>query len=208
MNIATTSAGSAVHRVAGFFDAPTCTAIRREMRGSRLKEPGCVLDHHNGHEPIVDEAVRKTSEVAVSSATRQLVRARIDGVAARIGERYGIADPHNRLDPKFILYGPGDHFVFHRDRNDLQGEPPHVRERRISIVIFLNDASADPTPTTFSGGALRFLAHDLHPIEENERRVLTLTPREGLLIAFDPRVKHEVRPVTRGERFTIVTWLF
>lgn len=208
MNAATTIADSAVHRLAGFLDAPTCAAVRKEMRSPWLEEPGCVLDQHNDSQPIVDEAVRKVTEVTVSAATQAFVRACIDGVAPRIGERFGIASPRTRFDPKFVLYRPGDYIVFHRDKDDSANDPPFVQERRISIVIFLNDASADPAPATFGGGALRFLAHDLHPVAENERRVLTLTPKEGLLVAFDPRVKHEVRAVTRGERFTIVTWLY
>jgi predicted 2-oxoglutarate/Fe(II)-dependent dioxygenase YbiX len=33
-----------------------------------------------------------------------------------------------------------------------------------------------------------------------------LKPEEGLLIAFSARMMHEVQPVTRGNRYSIVTW--
>jgi predicted 2-oxoglutarate/Fe(II)-dependent dioxygenase YbiX len=33
-----------------------------------------------------------------------------------------------------------------------------------------------------------------------------LQPEEGLLIAFPSRMMHEVQPVTRGKRYSIVTW--
>jgi predicted 2-oxoglutarate/Fe(II)-dependent dioxygenase YbiX len=91
--------------------------------------------------------------------------------------------------PQFLRYEEGDFFVRHQDGNTKQLDFDHLRIRRISIVVFLNDS--------FSGGALRF--HD-------GATTFDLQGRTGLLVAFRAEVFHEVVPVTDGERLTMITW--
>ena len=106
--------------------------------------------------------------------------------------------------PQFLRYRQGDFFVRHQDGNTEQLEFDHLRIRRISIVVFLNDSSAEPEAETFCGGSLNFYQkNDDSPAES---LAFSLLGEAGLLVAFAAETIHEVTPVTRGERFTIISW--
>jgi len=91
--------------------------------------------------------------------------------------------------PQFLRYETGDFFVRHQDGNTDQYEFDHLRVRRISIVVFLNDS--------FSGGSLTFY---------DPEATFALAGETGLLVAFKAETVHEVLPVTSGERFTVISW--
>ena len=88
-----------------------------------------------------------------------------------------------------MRYEKGDFFVRHQDGNTHQLDFDHLRVRRISIIVFLNDS--------FSGGRLNFY---------DPTTAFALVGETGLLVAFKADTFHEVLPVTSGERFTIVSW--
>jgi len=79
----------------------------------------------------------------------------------------------------------------------------------VTVVIFVNGEHRTGNPDavkidTYEGGNLVF--YNLLEGERLARLGLSLTGHPGLLVAFDSAVIHEVKPVTRGERVTIVTW--
>jgi PKHD-type hydroxylase len=81
---------------------------------------------------------------------------------------------------------PGEHYGKHIDRG------LHGGIRKLSISIQLSD------PNSYKGG-------DLHLYDGDAP---TKTPREqGTLIMFPSFVLHEVKPVTKGERFSLVAWV-
>jgi SM-20-related protein len=81
-----------------------------------------------------------------------------------------------------------------------------VRERQVSAVIFLNSAAEARGPESYSGGALTFYGLIDGPCWRGYG--FPLVGEQGLLIAFRSDVLHEVTVVTRGERYSIVTWFF
>jgi len=48
--------------------------------------------------------------------------------------------------------------------------------------------------------------YNLLKSEKAARVGFSLSGQPSLLVAFDSMVPHEVKPVTRGDRVTIVTW--
>ena len=70
--------------------------------------------------------------------------------------------------------------------------------RKLSVTISLSD------PLTYKGGNLRF---DLGPHSDGERYHLCteIRPR-GSIIVFPSHVYHQVTPVTRGTRYSLVAW--
>ena len=57
---------------------------------------------------------------------------------------------------------------------------------------------------TIAGGSLTF--YGLMKAPGMEKAGMPLAPEAGLLVAFRSDIMHEVNPVTRGERYTLVSW--
>ena len=107
---------------------------------------------------------------------RELVRGNEDG---------GIASLLQETVHYFVAHQDGNTPLLHDD----------TRFRRISVVLFLSE------PESYGGGALLF--HGRYP-DFDTRHEVAAAP--GTLVAFRSETTHEVTPVTRGERFTIVSW--
>jgi SM-20-related protein len=104
--------------------------------------------------------------------------------------------------PVFLRYGAGAFYRPHKDGHP--GAPSCTQDRRVSVVIFLNGQSEKPSPDTFGGGALTFYGIMEGP--QWQKCAFALDPEPGLLIAFRSELLHEVRPVTFGHRFSVVSW--
>jgi PKHD-type hydroxylase len=79
----------------------------------------------------------------------------------------------------------GDHYTAHTDL----GNDGMSSLRKISVVVFLDD--------DFEGGELEIFTSD-EPI--------TVNPKKGVAIVFPSYLLHQVRPVTKGTRRTLVCW--
>lgn len=88
---------------------------------------------------------------------------------------------------KIVRYDAKDQGFFspHRDNNT-----PEVAKRRFALTLNLN------SPETYKGGALRFLEYspDLY------------RPAQGEALVFSCSHLHEVTPVTRGNRYVLITF--
>ena len=78
------------------------------------------------------------------------------------------------------------HYAKHIDA----GHPKDGVQRKLSISILLND------PSEFEGGELQFTDVD-------NCKVLT---KQGSIVVFPSFIEHLVTPVTRGVRYSAVTW--
>jgi SM-20-related protein len=183
----------------GFFNSATCTQIQSQMRlGEAVK--GLI----GGAEPeigILDEDVRKVLSVHVEVSSENLVLDAVRDLKPSLEEHFQV--PLREFEfPTFLRYGEG---AFYRPHKDGTPETPTAtKDRRVSVVIFLNSRSEEPSPDSYGGGALTFYGLLDGPMWEKCPFPLDANP--GLLIAFRSDVLHEVRPVTFGQRFTIVTW--
>ena len=88
---------------------------------------------------------------------------------------------------QFTHYLTGGFYDWHMD-NDVQGkhQPP---VRKISMTLLLSD------PATFEGGELEFMQKD---------KIAKL--KQGQAIFFSSWLQHRVKPVTKGERYSLVMW--
>jgi len=176
-----------------FLDAETCAQIRTELAEAPTTQAPVYIQ---GSEGLVHDTVRKTTSVHPSSET-------FDDVHVRMLQQKSALEQHFRETlhdcerPQFLRYEKGDFFVRHQDGNTRQLDFDHLRVRRISIVVFLNDFSAEPREGCFSGGTLNFY---------DQTMTFSLEGETGLLVAFTAETFHEVLPVTSGERFTIISW--
>jgi SM-20-related protein len=186
----------------GFLDRATCEGLKASMRaGSR--ERAEVYERESGY--AVNEARRSTMRVNVPFATASSVRERLLLKCKDFSRRFGVG-VEDCQEPTFLVYKPGDFFEPHRDYTQAESAPDNIRQRRVSAVVFLNDEAARGIEGDYEGGSLAF--HGLLKDPRCRHIGIPVSGRAGLLVAFRSDVYHQVSPVTKGERFTIVSWFF
>ena len=186
-----------------FLDAYACGDIRREMRQC-ARDPARILDGESKF--VVDPEKRKTEIALVSPQTRAQITSRLMAAVPAIEKHFSVplvgCEP-----PSFLIYETGFYYGRHVDANHNPQAPASFRDRRVSISIFLNGEGEESEPDTYSGGSLAFSG--IRREDEHGRHSgVALTGEEGLLIGFDSDWPHEVQPVRRGTRYSIVTWFF
>jgi predicted 2-oxoglutarate/Fe(II)-dependent dioxygenase YbiX len=176
---------------------PSLLAELAEAMAVGVAQPALVYSAADGER--VDEAIRRTREVQVPAALAQRVRSVLADVVAEMAPPFEppLVAP---AELQFLRYGPGDLFIAHQDVLDGDRFAP----RRLSLVLFVNDASRGASSgTAYDGGALLFRAFD---DDEAGGFGLGLEQKAGRLVTFPSSLWHEVKPVTAGVRFTVVGW--
>jgi predicted 2-oxoglutarate/Fe(II)-dependent dioxygenase YbiX len=177
-----------------FLDPPTRDAVLTDARAAA----GAAATVHGHGLTRALPRVRHATQLNVSDATRRLVDRRLSDLTPALTERFGVAlSTHEPL--QFLRYEAGGFFVAHQDGNTPLTRD-RTRDRRISIVIFLNAQSED-LPGGYTGGELVF--HAPYPRGDLRHAVVG---GAGSLLAFRSETTHEVTMVTGGERYTIATW--
>ncbi|PBC21999.1 MULTISPECIES: 2OG-Fe(II) oxygenase [unclassified Mesorhizobium] len=183
-------------QIAGVLDEAACCALCAEIRAASGRPAG--LMGRPDQNPAWPE-VRRTRRAEVSEATEGPVNALLARQKTALERHFGLA-LGTCEKPQFLHYREGDFFVPHQD-----GNTPLIHDesrfRKISAVIFLNRQSDDPSPEGYSGGSLV-----LHGPYSGPNLRVTMPALPGSLVAFRSETTHEVTPVTRNERFTIVSW--
>jgi predicted 2-oxoglutarate/Fe(II)-dependent dioxygenase YbiX len=176
-----------------FLDPPTCDAVLTDVRAAA--GAAATVHGHGRTEAVI--RVRHATQLAVCDATRRLVDGRLSDLTPALTERFGVAlSAHEPL--QFLRYETGGFFVAHQDGNTPLTRD-RTRDRRISIVIFLN--AQTPGSLGYTGG--EFVFHAPYPDVDRRQAVVGAA---GSLLAFRSETTHEVRMVTGGERYTIATW--
>jgi len=104
---------------------------------------------------------------------------------------------------QFTEYKPGQFYGWHQDGHPLpynDNSAPEYRGkiRKLSCSILLNH------PHEYEGGELQF---DLrNNLETNNIIKVTEAKKKGSVIVFPSFVWHQVTPVTKGTRYSLVTW--
>jgi len=184
----------------GFLPRELCRQIVDEMvRSESVRAPVGQMDG----EFMIDESIRKASFTYVAPEIAEKAGALFDRLRPELSAHFRIPlDHHQRL--QFLHYLTGGLYAPHRDnRTDRQGAALS-RGRKVSVIVFLNGQSGQALDGTFAGGELTFYGLMSAPGMENAG--MPLEPETGLLVAFRSDVMHEVNAVTRGERYTLVSW--
>lgn len=84
---------------------------------------------------------------------------------------------------QLLRYEPGGHYNWHMDMGGANGD------RKISVVVFLTD------PSEYEGGELEVISAGKLPREQ------------GTVATFPSYMMHTVNPVTKGTRWTLVSWI-
>lgn len=182
-----------------FLDAETCSRLI-SIATTTEGEPAKVTEKK---EVGLDPDTRKTIQFMLDEPMESQILSRILSIKPELESHF-----HVTLDtcqkPTLLGYSIGHYFRLHKDMNDDPDYPQSIRNRQVSISILLNNADENDTPQTYSGGALTF--YGLLPDPRVKWKGFPLQGEEGMLIAFSSRTFHEVQPITRGYRYSIVTW--
>ncbi len=182
-----------------FLDAELCRGVRLEM-SSAGGGPSTVV---KSDELLLDEKYRRTVTKNVSDGTRALLTEKLSGAKADLEAYFGVELTHPQ-EPQFLFYREGDFFQVHTDRGTDPKNPEAVRERKVSTIVFLNDETDEPGVDTYTGGSL--IIYGILKDPRFESRGFKVPGAAGMLLAFRSDLFHEVTPVTRGSRYTVVTW--
>lgn len=102
----------------------------------------------------------------------------------QFGYKFNVSGMYSDL--QLLEYGEGDHYGWHMDIGS--GE---AALRKISVVIQLTD------PGDYEGGDLIL----------NTGTEFTVPKDRGHIVVFPSYVLHQVTPVTKGTRYTLVGWV-
>lgn len=181
-----------------FFDEVACQKIIGETRAGASRPATVYGQIESGS---VDQRVRRASRLTPSEATIEFLKQRLLDFKKTVEQHFQIS-LNDCEQPQFVRYDVGDFFVAHQDGNTGLIRLATDEERKISIVIFLNQQTTEPTRRGYCGGSLKFSDYRAAP----QYREFTLPAETGLLVAFRAELTHEVTPVTHGERYSIVSW--
>ena len=146
---------------------------------------------------------RQARKVKPAESVRSRVADRLERLRAPLEEKFDVS-LRGFEPPQFLIYRPGD---FHQAHHDAEPDAAEeIARRQVSVVAFLNDQSEEPRDGSYGGGSL--VLGGLVPGFGDEARGLPVALSGGAVVAFRSDVLHEVKPVTHGERFTIVSWFY
>jgi SM-20-related protein len=183
-----------------FLDSESCDKLRSEMRSAGGFK---ATVYHEGCSQVCEQ-FRKTKRVEVSDFTVRSIQERLTSLLPTLQKHFGTALTDCEK-PQFLVYKEKDYFRTHQDLSPRANAPEYLRNRKVSLVIFLNSQARRPATDCYGGGALTFYKLLKKPTWETIRT--RLDSECGLLIAFPSEIFHEVTPVTHGERYTIVSWV-
>ena len=183
----------------GFLDAELCARACRAMAAAP-QEPAV-----SGLERAVNPKKRRVLWCDPGRTLAAEIDGRLSALMPELAEHFNVA-LSGFQEPGFLLYRTGDFHRLHQDHYGEEEAPTEFRERIISIVVFLNDASDLGTAGGFAGGEL--VLYGLLGKPELAGAGFPLHGEAGLAVAFLAGTPHEVKAVTAGERFTLVTWFY
>lgn len=163
-----------------------------------------TIDRADGGDRV-DEEFRRSASVRLPKETRSALKDRLLGIMPAAEKHFGM--PLEGCEsPDFLIYRPGDFFRPHIDGGSGYEPAAFIRQRRVSVVIFLNGASVEAAEDTYGPGHLTF--YGLLDGPQWGKCAFALDAEPGLLVAFRSTILHEVTPVTHGRRCTAVAWFY
>ena len=126
-----------------------------------------------------DNIKSKGRSTKVAFINNAFTKSYIHGLVAHNFKDYTIEEAE---DLQFAIYKKGDFYGLHKDADK-------ENNRVLSVTVQLSKASE------YDGGDLVF-DYDRHP----------MPTAQGTVIIFPSNLYHEVTPVTRGRRYSLVQW--
>jgi PKHD-type hydroxylase len=157
----------------------------------RLREIGRTAPFVDGRASNPHSKVKNNLQVdAAAEGFRECAAICNEALSSRMEVR-NFAFPKIMTAPMMTKYTPGMNYGVHSDAAFLPMKPRPMRSD-ISCTIFLHD------PDSYDGGELSVLM--------GTRAVAFKLPAGGAIV-YPSNTLHEVKPVTRGERLTVIAFM-
>ena len=193
----------------GALDKDTCNKIRSSAKGKweksgvdTKKDPPTDEERITGAKPIpgTDKKYRISDVVWTRDQwIYDTIWPFMQEANERAGWKYDIRSAESM---QITRYKKGGFYYFHKDGrgdhlsayDDPDNEFKHGYVRKLSMTVLLND--------NYEGGEFQFATYnkedcEIHTPEFNKK---------GSIIVFASDVEHRVAPVTKGIRYSLVTW--
>ena len=184
--------------VKDFLDARSCAQLRADLSVARTSK--ATIEHGK-----VDESFRRTSWAEDFAESADLVGSRLSLLRPELERHFNVALTGFE-EPQFLIYQEGGFYRPHRDVWHHANAPENMKNRKVSVVIFVNGEAAT-AGDGYVGGKLNFFGL-IQDSPSFKHCGLPLTGEAGLLIAFRSDLMHEVTPVIAGTRHTVVSWFY
>jgi predicted 2-oxoglutarate/Fe(II)-dependent dioxygenase YbiX len=184
-----------------FLDADLCRRICDQACSLSWKK--AVI--YRAADRVVDEDVRRTLAVKLPETERNTLKERLLSLKPTL-ERYFNLALAGFEEPNLLRYTEGSFFTAHQDSTSEPNSNEHAKRRQVSLTIFLNNQAEQPAKDSYCGGSLIF--YGLMNDPRAKHCGFPLRSETGLLVAFRSDITHEVKPITSGERFSVVSWFF
>ncbi|MEM9549059.1 MAG: 2OG-Fe(II) oxygenase [Bacteroidota bacterium] len=186
--------------IENFIHLDICNSIIKQIKDGELKKGKILVKDKT----LVDESYRRVTSAIVDDNCVGIVSKRILEIMPSLEERFK-TELNILQKPSFLFYKKGDFFKIHTDSSEDKNSLEDVKNRKLSIIIFLNTETKKIKPNSFCGGTLNFYKID-ETIDFSNYK-FEVHGEAGTAIIFKSDILHEVSQVTNGERFTVVSWI-
>ena len=185
-----------------FLDQEFCNLLCDEM--SKAPQSNTTSFDSNGAGLIEDVEYTKRKDVlTLPNEILKKLEKKLIGKIPELEEQFGIEiNGLQQITPS--IYSTGDYAGPHTDNPPIADVPEYIRNRKASIVIFLNEESIVEKEGAYCGGNLTF--YGLIEGKTFQNVGMPVVGEAGMLIAFPPNRTHQVTKVTAGKRYVIVSF--
>ncbi len=169
----------------GYFSADECAKIIQLSKS--LPEMDGYIEGRK--DIVVDEYFRRSNIKWMNPGPEsQWIFDKVSAAVTEVNKVYNY-DLAGYRSAQIARYDVGGHYTWHTDLG-TEG----MSNRKLSVSVQLSD------PEDYEGGELEFMT--VGGIQENPPK------DQGTVVIFPTFVPHRVAPVTRGARWSVVTWIY
>ena len=158
-----------------------------EFGKTKKNEIGQVSKNNND---VTDKTYRKSNIAWIDNKDKEMeeIFLKLSGISLFLNEKFFNFDLNGFVeDLQFTEYlEKGSKYSWHIDKSEKQ------LVRKLSVVVQLTD------PETYEGGQLQV------KIDENS---IDMASGQGDVIIFPSYILHQVTPITKGQRHSLVGWI-
>jgi len=185
--------GTVDYGINDLINTPLWNLIQGELKGNLEWKTATVSSEENQSESHIPD-IRKCRIAWLNNA---YLREQIFHSINLYNKQQWNYDLDGSDSIQYGIYPVGGEYGWHRDSEGIIPIVNHQRlTRKLSMTIWLND------PDEYEGGEFDIEVEG----PNNDRRYETLKLSKGSIVIFRSCLWHRVRPVTSGERKSLVTW--